>query len=477
MIKKIFGDVAIYGIAPIFPKIAGFLVLPLITPFLTKEDFGVYGIIIAYTTLFNIFYFLGAPVSLANSFFKSRQQYKWLWRQVYGFLTYWNIVFAMLMLVILYFLMPEAAKEHRWEIIVLNILPIVFFGPTAKMASQLYQLKRKPIPVTIRTSGFGILNIILILLFIRYLKMGYMGWFWALFITQMLTNISWWFPLNRTNKITPIFNFKWRTIKSILKIGLPILPHQNALYILSQSDRIVMDWIGISTGHIGLYNVAYQGSTPLSMAGDAFTTGMSPHVIDMINKKKEKSLRIILFASQVLFFLFAILFACIAKEFFQFLFRNEEFSDVYKLAVLIFMSFTLKPLYIGANARFFYFEKTKSLAKQSFIAGALNIILNIIFIPIWGIEAAAVTTFIGYLFISFSRYYSKTYKEISTLKYYPTYWLLLSIMVAFACYYIAGLSLNLRISIVAVLLIIIFIFIYKYRAYIFKLIKRNDGSE
>jgi O-antigen/teichoic acid export membrane protein len=452
-LKKLFSDFGIYGIAPFIPKIAGFFVLPLITPFLTREDFGVYGIITAYSGFFQIFFTLGLQVNLSNSFFKSREQYQWLWRQIYAFWILWSFVYGLLMVGVLWFVIPEAAIEDRVTIIILNVAPIIFFGPTAQMATYYYQFKKKALQVGLRSAIFGVLQVFLILYTIRYLKMGYMGWFWASFITGVLLNISWWIPFNLQEKMTPIFNFKWRTLKRALKVGLPIVPHQNGQYLLNKSDRIVMDLINVSTAQIGLYNVAYKATNAFETIGGAYTKTMTPYVQDLINRKKEHTLRNLFFFSQILFFIAVLMFACIAKEFFQLLIRNDELNGVYQLAVLIVMSVSFRPMYMACNSRLFYFEKTKTLGLYSFAAGILNVGLNIAFIPVWGIEVAAMSTFIGYMFLAYSRFWSKDYRDHAVLEYYPMRWLAASIGVCIAGYFLADANGILRITILTVLII------------------------
>jgi len=443
-LKDIFADFGIYGIAPFIPKIAAFFILPFITPYLTREDFGVYGIIMAYIGFFDIFFTLGLQVNLSNSFFKSRSQYKWLWRQIYGFWILWSVIYGFLMASILWFIIPDAAIQDRVAIIILNVLPIIFFGPTAQMAMYYYQFKKKPLQVGIRSAIFGVLNILLTLYTIRYLRMGYMGWFWSSCITGILLNISWWIPFNLKEKMTPIFNFKRNTIKRALRIGLPIVPHQNGQYLLNQSDRVIMDLIKVSTGQIGLYNVAYKATNAFQTIGRAYTKTMTPYVQDLINKKEEYTLRNLFFFSQILFFILVLLFSCIAKEFFQLLIRNDELNEVYQLAVLIVMAVTFRPMYMACNSRLFYFEKTKTLGIYSFLAGLINVILNITLIPLWGIEMAAISTFIGFMFLAYSRFWSKDYKEHAVLEYYPAAWLLASIVVCATGYYLAEANIILR---------------------------------
>jgi hypothetical protein len=97
MIKRLFSHTAIYGLAPHIVKIASFFSLPLITSQLTELDYGVSGVLGAYTSAISVFSTLGLNVILVNSFFKSSSQYKWAWRQLYGFLNIWNLFYALIL--------------------------------------------------------------------------------------------------------------------------------------------------------------------------------------------------------------------------------------------------------------------------------------------------------------------------------------------------------------------------------------------
>lgn len=460
MLKKIFKDFGIYGLAPFIPRIATIFILPLITPYLTKEDYGVFGIIISYVTLARSFYSLGIHVNFTNSFYKSKMQYKWLWRQLYGFWILWSIIYVLILFVLLYFIIPDSAKGNSYLIIFLNIVPIVFLGPASEIGKYYYQLIRMPLQVMSRSVIFGFVSIFTTLYFIKYLHMGYMGWFWSMFITSVLTNISWWYSLNISQKITPIFNFKKKTVLNALRVGLPIIPHSNALLLLNQADRVVMDIVKVDTKEIGLYNVAYSLSNIFDTFGFAYSQAITPYVTELINKKEQKTLRDLIFFNQILFFIAALLFSLVAKEIMQTLILNKSLNTVYPLMVLLVMSMIFKPMYTITSTMVLYHERTKSLGLYSFIAGMINVVACVVFIPYFGIEAAAIATIIGFAFLSFSRFWSKDFKEFSTENYYPILWLILSIITCFTGYYICNLDLKIK-AIIFIFLFIIALFIIK----------------
>ena len=111
---------AIYGLAPYIPTMASILILPLLTAHLTDVDYGIAGTISAYVMAIAALSNLGLNVVLQVSFFRSPNYYKVLWRQIYGFLQLWMIVFAIIQGVLLYYIIPAEAQENRWPIIILS---------------------------------------------------------------------------------------------------------------------------------------------------------------------------------------------------------------------------------------------------------------------------------------------------------------------------------------------------------------------
>lgn len=440
MLKKLFSHTAIYGLAPQVTKVASFFSLPFITQELTELDYGVAGVLTAYTSAISVLAILGLRVVFVNSFFKSPKQYKWAWRQLYGFLSIWNIFYAGLLGVLIYYIIPKEAYDQKWLIVFLHIGPIVFFGPTSNICSTYYQLTQKPFQIAIRTTVFGLLSIGLNILLIVYYKMGFMGWFWSSFIVGVIRNLSYYYPLNFVLKLTPIFNFKWRLIKKSLKVSMPMIPHYYSNYLLNSSDKMVMDFSGISTANIGKYNVSYTVGKFTNTLGTASGLAIGPLLNKFYKEGNDRAASYLVFILQVAFLCITFLLSVWMKELFYFLIRNDALSKMYYLAIIIVMAYNYRPMYFGANSKLIYTEKTNVLWRVTLVAGIINVLLNLIFLPIYGFEVAAITTFIGYMFMGYSGFYFKVFKEISDINYYPVLWLCITIFLTALVYMLKDLE-------------------------------------
>lgn len=440
MLKKLFSHSIIYGLAPQIPKLASIIALPIITPFLTPDDLGVFGFITSIVGAISVFSTLGLNVVLGNMFIKSPNQYKWGWRQVYGFLSLWQIPYALLLSLIIYLSIPKEATHNTLFIILLNVIPVVFFGATSLLGMTFYRYKQKPMQIALRTVIIGFVTVALNILFIAHYKMGYMGWFLTIAIGQVLLQLSYWYPLNIVHKITPIFNFKWKFIKSKLAVGIPTVPHYYASYLLESSDRLVMKFTGVTTSNIGLYQSANTLSSPFQALGTATGQAIGPMLQQSYKAKDESMTRKLIFTLEIFVLAISFVIAIWVKELFHLLIRNPDLHAAYPLAVILIMSYTYRPMYFGANNRLFYFEKTKVLLKITFIAGVSNLLLNIIFIPIFGFEVAAYTTFISMMYMGYSGYYLIEFKESNHVDFHPLKWLSLTIILTIAAYFLVELE-------------------------------------
>lgn len=462
MLKKLFSHTIIYGLSPQITLIANFLVLPIITKDLSEIDFGVAGTLTAYTTAISALATLGLRVVLTNSFFKSPGHFKWRWRQIYGFLNLWNLIYALIMGVLVYFAVPEVANENLLTIVLLNTLPFVLFGQTAELGKQYYQLNQKPIPIAIRSLIFGLLTTGLNVLFISYYKMGYMGWFWATFIAGILSNASYWLPLNYKEGLKPIYNFKWKYLKQSLTVSLPTIPHFYGGYLLNSSDRLVMDQLNVSTGDIGKYNVA----NTFGVIGSGFSTAVAWAVGPLLTKKykdkKVREARNLIFIIQIVFFLVTFVPSLFFKEIFFILIKNDVLSKMYPLGIILFMSINYRPMYFGSNSFLFYYEKTGKLWRVTLIAGIINLVLNLFLIPIFGFEIAAYTSFVTFLYMGYVGFYFKEFKQLNNENYYPFFWLSFSIILVILAYILVEVAIVYKVIISIMSISIGLFYIYKF---------------
>ena len=139
MIKKIFSHSSLYTVANHLPIFANIIILPIITPYLTKEDYGIYGLTFAYLGGLSAFSMLGIHVLLQNSFFKKNEFFKELWAKYFGILIVWRLLYSNIVLIIFYFLFKVKTGDDFLLYLILVFSPVIFFELSISIGTRYCQ--------------------------------------------------------------------------------------------------------------------------------------------------------------------------------------------------------------------------------------------------------------------------------------------------------------------------------------------------
>jgi O-antigen/teichoic acid export membrane protein len=463
MIKKIFSTTIIYALGPQIPKIVGFFILPFLTPYLSSSDFGVWGTIMAYVLLFSAARDLGMLAPMVNSFYQFPTKWKWVWRQIFTFLLLFGILFAVIQTIILYLVIPKEAVDNRNLIIILVIIQSLFFDVPNQIGFRLLQLQEKPIILSLISAISGFIALGVQIYCVIFLKKGYLGWFYATFFSSFFSSVC-FIIIIYTNQLLPLMTYRYKFLKSRIKVSLPMLPHNYSSYLLGSSDRMVMNVYNVKTQEIGVYNVAYMWGNYVDILGNAVGMAVGPMYLKYFSEKNDVSEQRIFFFTQFLQTLFLVgtfILSLWTKELFKLFIKNTELQYAYTLSIIIIMGYSYRPLYWNVVSRLQFNYYTNQLWKISLVGGIINLVLNFIFIPIYGYQAAAITTFISLLYIGFSGFYLKAYKELDNKEYHHIKWFLLIIFSTILAFVLKDIAVLFKVIISILVLISSFIHVKK----------------
>ncbi len=193
---------------------------------------------------------------------------------------------------------------------------------------------------------------------------------------------------------------KSRINKSLLKrmilYCLPLLPTQIMWWVMNASDRYVLAAFTGTTA-IGLYATGSKIPHLLSMFENIFYQSWQTSAISNMDSEGRDS-----FYSKVFNSYFAILSVGVAtlliicKPAIEILWE-KSYGEAWLCVAPLILSVLVHAL--GGNLGSFYavFKETKGALTTSMIGAVTNVVLNLIFIPMYGFVAAAVTTLIGYM--------------------------------------------------------------------------------
>src|SRR5690606_2679035 len=135
----------------------------------------------------------------------------------------------------------------------------------------------------------SLLGIVSNLVTIRFLKLGYLGWFISGFVISISAFLPQLYILVKRVKLKPTFKYTFKWLKPSLAIALPVLPHTYSNYLLDSSDRLLLSWFKIDISQIGIYNIAYIFGGYYSIAAMAMATATGPMYFELYARNNPKS--------------------------------------------------------------------------------------------------------------------------------------------------------------------------------------------
>jgi len=203
------------------------------------------------------------------------------------------------------------------------------------------------------------------------------------------------------------------------------------MHILSSSDRVMINYFSGSTD-VAIYGMAYTASTAVTSAWTAIQGSLSPF---MLRHQKDKNYAPMGKVGTLCisgFSVLCLLVCAIAPEIIYIL-GGEKYVESVKLIPPLMASVLFMEMYNLFATVEFYHKKTTAIMFATITATLLNIILNGIFLPIFGYQAAAYTTLICYIIYCAFHYINM--RRIQSAKIYDLKKLiLLSLLYVFACF-------------------------------------------
>lgn len=435
MLKDLFKGSAVYGIAPFVPRIISVLLLPIMTKYLTSTDYGIIGTITSITMAIQAFQELGLSVLLQNYFYKCRGQYKVFWREIYGFLSMWMVVYSLLQATLLYIFIPAEASDNKWLIIILSNFSTVFFGPTSIIGQLYYQLNLKPGPVAIRVIVSGVISILTNFLCVVVFRWGYMGAYVGTFASVFLINCSYWPIVNKKLGLSPIYKFKGRTIRESLKVSLPTIPNYYSGYLMNSTNVVAMNVYDKPQSVIGCLTMAQTVTNIFAVAVDSINRMFTPLSYQMIRDNNPKEMSRLLYTYILMAFSLLFLYSLWSREAYYLLISNQEIAQTYKYSILLAMALCYRPMYVYCVSYFFYYENTVKILGICLIAGLLSCAFYFSMIPVIGIYAALYGFYLGCMYMGYSGYFFKFYRRRSVFHVKWYLFLLLQIVLTAIAYF------------------------------------------
>ncbi len=370
---------------------------PIFTRLLTTEQYGNYNVFNSWLGIVTIFVTLrlyhGVYAQGLVKFEDDQQRYSSSmqglnlalcigWTAVYGlFHNFWNRVFtlttvqmsAMMLMIWATGAFTFWAQEQRYSFsyrkLVLVTLLVSFFKPVLGVIFVIHSEDK----VTARILGIVLVELI-----------GYSG----LSVAQMI-------------KGKKLFDQKYW--KYALMFNIPLIPHYLSMTVLNSSDRIMIKAM-TGAAEAGIYSLSYSISQIMLLFNRALTQTITPWIYKKIKAERTDDIPRVAYTTMTFIAVVNLVLIAFAPEAVA-VFAPESYYDAIWIIPPVAMSVFFVFLYSLFADFEFYFEKTGFMATASITGALTNVVLNFIFIKIFGYYAAGYTTLICYMMFAAGHFY------------------------------------------------------------------------
>lgn len=191
-------------------------------------------------------------------------------------------------------------------------------------------------------------------------------------------------------------------MKATTLFGFYIVLQNSISFLNTQVDSILIGYFRGATD-VGIYAVAFLFAETLTLIPSAVQKVTVPMTASMYGKGDVAGVRRLFFSALKKSFLvtlcLALVIAILAPMLITFLFKEGYLSGYPSLLILL-VGYTMSSALIAVGATLSSIGKVRIPFRISALSGILNVILNVILTPIFGIEGAAAATTISMLVYS-----------------------------------------------------------------------------
>lgn len=386
---------AIYAVGDILTRGAGFLLLPLYTHYLPPVEYGVIAISEMIRQVLMMLLGFGTMSAVLRFYYQieSEDERRRFYGSMWAFLV---IVPALIVFALdrwsapLFGALFQQVDFERyirpvlWSAYVnvaFTVLPPTLFRARERAASYV---------------GFNVLSFAVTTSFVIWQIVGFQagaaGYVRAQVLAALVLAVVGALVMLRQVSLS----FDWALLRPMLYYSIPLIPHFVAHWVLNLSDRAILERY-VSLDDLGVYALGYQIGLAYQLLAIAMVNALTPTFSRAAQSEVDRQMLPTLSTYYILGITVLALAVCLTAGDILALFTPEVYHGAAAIVPWVVMgSLALSAYYIPMNAISMVVGKTGQIPLITMTAAAVNIGLNLLFIPRFGMIAAAVNTLIGY---------------------------------------------------------------------------------
>ena len=419
VLKTVYKQTFIYGLATVVPRMLSFLLVRLHTDKSVLEnvaDYGDVSIIFAYFVLFNVILAYGMETAFFRFFNKEPSKAKVLSTATISIIAS-SLGFLGLGLL---FQQQIADLTHIHVNYITLVVWTLFLDALVIIPFAYLRAQGKPIKYTAVKLTNVVVNLALNIFLLVYLKaLSADNSIWdSIYIANF--EVSYIFIANLVASavtlliLLPFYfkiNYKIDTVlwKKMLRYALPVLVSGVAFSVNETFDRVLLERLlpeSIAKTSVGMYSACYKLALFMMLFATAYRLGIEPFFFSQsktkdATKNYAKILEFFVICG-ALILLIVVVFVDVLK---LILIPNEAYWEAMKVVPILLLAYLFLGIYHNLSVWYKITDRTKFGAYISVIGAGITLLVNLMFITSFNYMASAMATLAAYFSMTLLSYY------------------------------------------------------------------------
>jgi O-antigen/teichoic acid export membrane protein len=389
-----------YFITTIINQALPFLILPVLTRFLTPVEYGNLALFNFYLAIAQSLTGVSVPAVISKNFFDREKEYI---AKVIGnsilIVALFSLVTMLFVLIFYSVLQTYLELPLIWMLMIApaSFAFVVFSLGLSVMrnAQKVFTFGRHQITNTVVNLGISLFLII-------SLMWGWHGRAWGIMLSHFISAVFVLIYLKRNGYLS--FKISKQLLRSISKVVFPLIPNSLQSVVISQVGIFFIQFY-FTKELLGLYSIGFQLSIPIKLLFATLCMSWFPYLYDQLSNNKIKNTIYLarMFYALVTVLLLGVVFL---NVFSGLILRVMTQPDFYGAKVFIFwftLGFFFNGCYMFLYPILIKNDKQKYISVVSFVNMALMLVFNIVFVRWFGYIGIAYAFFLTYflMFVAF----------------------------------------------------------------------------
>jgi O-antigen/teichoic acid export membrane protein len=395
-LKRLGGDSLLYALMNVGTKLIAFLMLPIFTTYLGKEQMGVLENTDAFTSMLTFLVIFGTDSALAFYFFDTeKKELKISYVQT---VLQFRLAISLLCLIGSVIggewvsVLVTGKTGYSFVVIAAMVTLVLESVITLVLTYYRYEFKVKKVVIytVLRLGGAALFAYIFLKMWMEEVDVIYYGRNIAAGVIVLLL-------LPELFKLLRIKIDKDQ-LRAILKYAAPLVPASLAFWVIATSNRFFLTYFE-GLGSAGIYGVAVKFATVITLLTSSIQMAWRPYTMSIKERPDAEKIfakfSIIILVGGIIGLLGI---ATLIPYIFKFMISDPDFFSASHYIALLSAGTFLNFYYLIISVGLFIKKETKYISVYFIAAAVISLILNLVLIPWLSLWGAALAVVISYLF-------------------------------------------------------------------------------